>query len=161
MSKARLALQLVLDAKERERRRFFAVRRRFYETLWHQTAEAVGATIERQGRRRLMFRRDRRMAVIDRSELMIDSEGTKSMLADKALTYEILAGRGAPVPPHIVIGPGEEDRALDFLAGQKRRLVAKPASGTGAGRGGDHRDRRGKRPPRRNPRGASSCRIAC
>ena len=128
------ALRMALSAGERERRRFFAVRRRFYETLWAETAEAVGATVSRQGRRRLVFRRNGRLAMIDRSELMIDSACTKALLADKGLTYEIFQRKGVPLPPHVLIGPGDEDKAIRFL-GDQGRVVVKPAADTGAGRG--------------------------
>jgi cyanophycin synthetase len=116
------------------RRRFYAVRRRFYAQLWAEAAAAVGAEMRALGPY-TEIRRRRRLTVLRRSELMLDSEATKALLADKLRTFELLAGYGLPVPPHLAVTEGESPAAERFLAAQPGAVVVKPAAGTGAGRG--------------------------
>lgn len=118
-----------------ERRRFEAVRKRFYEDLWADAAHDVGATIERVRGETFRIARHGRSTFVDRSTLMLDSALADQLLLDKALTYRWLAAKGLPTVPNLRFTLSELDRAEQFLGSSPAPVVVKPADGTGCGYG--------------------------
>lgn len=118
-----------------ERRRFDAIRARFYEELWQRAALATGATAQRLSNGLIQITRGSFATFVDRSDIMLDSAIASRLLLDKALTYDWLAGKGLRVPRRAAFSMNSLDRAEAFLAGQAGPVVVKPADGTGCGHG--------------------------
>lgn len=118
-----------------ERRRFDAIRARFYDELWQRAALATGATARRLPNGLVQISRGSFATFVDRSDIMLDSAIASRLLLDKALTYDWLSGKGLRVPRRAAFGMTSLDRAEAFLAAQAGPVVVKPADGTGCGHG--------------------------
>lgn len=117
------------------RRRFRAVRNRFYSTLWSDAAEAVGAELQRRDNGLTEISKDGRSTFVDHSDLMLDSAITLRLMANKALTFEFMARTPLRTPGHERFTLSSLERAEAFLKAQPGPVVVKPADGTGGGRG--------------------------
>lgn len=118
-----------------DRRRFKALRQRFYETLWQEAAACVGATTKAGPSGLTEIRRGDSVTFVRHADLMLDSEITIRLMANKALSYGWLAAKGYRVTPHVAFTLKSINRADAFLATQNGPVVVKPADGTGGGRG--------------------------
>ena len=119
-----------------ERRRFQALRHRFYDRLWREAATSVDAEAIRLPNGLTQIRRGSLTTFVDRSDLMLDSAIASKLLLDKATTYELLAAKGLPTPRRVVFDLASFHRAEEFLLAQPGPVVVKPADGTGCGHGG-------------------------
>jgi cyanophycin synthetase len=107
----------------------------FYEQAWRDAAAALGGTYTPLGGSVAEVAVDDfRTRVMDNT-CEIDGPVTLAVLADKPLTYRVLAAEGIPVPRHETFTAGGIERAARFLADAGGHCVVKPASGTGGGRG--------------------------
>lgn len=66
--------------------------------------------------------------------LSVDDPVTLRLAGDKPTTHALLREAGLPVPEHVVVSPAAPDEGVPFLA-RHRRVVVKPATGSGAGDG--------------------------
>jgi cyanophycin synthetase len=118
-----------------QRRNFSRLREEFYDRLWRETAEAVGAECVKIAGGLQRIQRDDMATFVRRSDIMLDNALMPEIVSHKALTYELLAAKGYKVPRHCVVALYERARAEDFLRRLGAPAVVKPAWGTGGGHG--------------------------
>lgn len=118
-----------------ERRRFRAVRNRFYDQLWRDAAREIGAEIATLPGGLKQISRGNLRTFVDHSELMLDSAIISRLLLNKAVVFDLLAAKGLRIPQRQKFGMGSLDRALIFLRENGGPVVVKPADGTGCGHG--------------------------
>src|SRR4051794_7224170 len=107
----------------------------FYERIWREAAEHVGATYQPLGRGIAdVVLGEARVRTLENT-CSIDDPVTLALALNKLLSYRLLDQSGLPTPPHTEFTPATIDRALAFLASAAGPCVVKPASGTGGGRG--------------------------
>lgn len=117
-----------------KRRRFQRVRDEFYDALWRDAAQEVGAECsDVAGLKRISF--DGFVTFVSHSDLMLDDIVTTRVMAHKAVTYQLLSEKGFSVPEHCVFSLDQLGRARAFLARTPGAIVVKPATGTGGGHG--------------------------
>jgi len=73
--------------------------------------------------------------IVSLSSVMLDDHLTLNAMGHKALTYDLLVTKGYKVPAHCIYTMTQMHKAEMFLLRQGGSVVAKPASGTGGGRG--------------------------
>ena len=117
------------------RRRLRGVRTAFYHRLWEEAAATIGAALQERPNGLLQISTATQATFVSQSDLMLDSELTLRMMANKALTYELIAKQDVRLPAHVAFNLNSLDRAMTFLEGQTGPVVVKPADGTGGGRG--------------------------
>lgn len=126
----------VLDSGVRRRDTALgAVRERFFEIMWQQTAAAIGARIEDVGYGFYRISRGARSTFVHHSDVMLDDHLSLQIAGNKPLIYKLLAECGCPVPRFEEFDLATLDKAERFLRELGRSVVVKPASGTGAGNG--------------------------
>lgn len=117
------------------RRRFRRIRNTFYNSLWSDAAEAVGAELSRCPNGLVRIRKGQASTFVDHSDLMLDSAITLRLMANKAMTFAFMAGTDLRTPAFAKFMLSTIEKAEAFLAGQNGPVVVKPADGTGGGRG--------------------------
>lgn len=117
------------------RRRFRAVRERFYDRLWRNAAEVVGADYSTLPGGLRQITRGKLRTFVDQSDVMLDSAIISRLLLNKALTFDWLAAKGIRVPRRQSFDLDSLDLAYAFLSEQSGPVVVKPAGGTGCGHG--------------------------
>jgi cyanophycin synthetase len=118
-----------------QHRRFQPLRDEFYDGLWREAAEAVGAEYQASGNGFSRIKRGRLVTLVSRSQVMLDAALTDAVFADKAMTYELMSSKGVAGPRHCVFSLASLAEAEAFLDSAEGPIVVKPASGTGGGRG--------------------------
>lgn len=118
-----------------ERRRFRAIRNRFYDQLWRDAANEIGAEIARLPCGLIQISCGNLRTFVDHSEIMLDSAITSRLLLNKAATFDMLAAKGLRVPRRQKFGMDSLERAVTFLRENGGPVVVKPADGTGCGHG--------------------------
>lgn len=117
-----------------KRRKFRGLRDEFYDRLWAEAAQDVGAKFEKtDGLTQIIA--GSLCTYLHHSDLMLDDAITTRVMADKTMTYGLIAKLGHPVPDHCVFSLGEMEKARSFLARHAGGIVVKPARGTGGGNG--------------------------
>ena len=117
------------------RRRFRTVRNSFYKALWAEAAEQVGAVAERRSNGLVQISRGSMATFVDHSDLMLDSEITLRLMANKSMTFEFMSKADVRTPAFANFTLATLSEAETFLARQMGPVVVKPADGTGGGRG--------------------------
>jgi len=118
-----------------QRRRFRALRREFYDQLWRGAAGRLGAEYVEHDGGFAEIRLGGLATFVQQSDVMLDSALIIAAMADKALTYDLLARKGYPLPAHQLFTLSQLPAAEAFLRAQRGAVVVKPANGTGGGRG--------------------------
>lgn len=118
-----------------ERRRFRAVRNRFYDQLWRDAAREIGAEIATLPGGLKQISLGNLGTFVDHSEIMLDSAIISRLLLNKAVVFDLLAAKGLRIPQRQKFDMGSLDRALNFLREHGGPVVVKPADGTGCGHG--------------------------
>ena len=118
-----------------ERRRFRAIRNRFYDELWRDAARDIGAEIASLPSGLKKISRGNLQTFVDHSQIMLDSAITSRLLLNKAFTFDMLAAKGLRVPRRQKFGMDSLERAVAFLRENGGPVVVKPADGTGCGHG--------------------------
>lgn len=118
-----------------ERRRFQAVRNRFYDDLWRSAASETGAEIATLPNGLKQISRGRLRTFVGHSEIMLDSAITSQLMLNKAVIFDWLAAKGLRVPRRQKFDLGSLDLAEAFLRENNGPVVVKPADGTGCGHG--------------------------
>src|SRR3954468_2899959 len=107
----------------------------FYERIWREAADQLGATYLPLGCNIAdITLGDARVRTIENT-CSIDDPVTIALALNKLLSYRLLGDAGLPPPAHADFTRGTIDRALRFLVTAGGPCVIKPASGTGGGRG--------------------------
>lgn len=117
------------------RRRLRSVRSTFYQQLWDDAAAAVGAQVQPRPNGLLQISTSNHATFVSQSDLMLDSELTLRMMANKALTFELMTHMDVRLPKHVSFDLDSVNKAAAFLERQSGPVVIKPADGTGGGRG--------------------------
>jgi D-alanine-D-alanine ligase-like ATP-grasp enzyme len=112
-----------------------ALRHRFFEALWRETAAAIGASIEDVGYGFYRISRGPRSTFVRDSDVMLDDHLSLEIAGNKPLVHRLLAERGYPTPRFEEFTLATLDRAERFLGDLGRPVAVKPASGTGGGNG--------------------------
>ncbi len=119
----------------RARRRLRGVRNKFYADLWQDAADKIGATTQRQPNGLLQISMGSQATFVDHSDLMLDSALTLRLMANKALTYDLMSKKSVRLPAYCRFTLATLADAERFLERQNGPVVIKPADGTGGGRG--------------------------
>jgi len=117
------------------RRKLRGVRTAFYQRLWMEAAASIGAEVQERPNGLLQISTAARATFVSHSDLMLDSELTLRVMANKALTYELMSKQDVRLPDHLAFGLSSMDQAAAFLERSPEPIVIKPADGTGGGRG--------------------------
>ncbi|MEM5516243.1 hypothetical protein WNY37_04730 [Henriciella sp. AS95] len=118
------------------RRRFRRIRNAFYTSLWSEAAEQVGATLSRCPNGLVRISQGQRSTFVDHSDLMLDSAITLRLMANKAMTFDLMSGTDLRTPAFAKFTLSTIEKAEAFLESQAGPVVVvKPADGTGGGRG--------------------------
>lgn len=118
-----------------ERRWFREVRREFYDWLWPDAASAIGARVTSHPGGLIQITRGGLATFVDQSNLMLDSVMTARMVANKALTYRLMAAKGLRIPQRCEFDLETLGKAEAFMHAQEGPVVVKPADGTAGGYG--------------------------
>lgn len=110
------------------------LRGEYYDQLWAASAKNIGANITPDKFGFTKINKGDWTTFVKQYEMMFDSPLMLNIMGNKALVYEILSDMGALVVPHKVFTVSTLEFASAFLK-QYERIVVKPASGTGGGRG--------------------------
>lgn len=116
-------------------RSFYRFAEEVYEEIWGDAARALGATMQPHGDGLIELRLDGRTTWVHRAAVMLDDAVTARVALDRAIVHRLLAGRGVPVPEHVVFDSRDLSPARELLASAGGPVVVKPAGGTGGGHG--------------------------
>ncbi len=119
----------------RQWRTFDRLRARYYEALWEQAAQAIGAGSEPIGYGYLRIQKGDRFTFVNQHEVMLDDHLSLRIAGHKPLSYQLLRELGVPTPPYVEYDIANMGPARAFLRGLDGAGVVKPARGTGGGRG--------------------------
>lgn len=126
----RIVTEARSDSVEAERNRAG-----FYERVWREAAEALGAVAEPLGSGVFeMIRGDVRVRVCG-NESPIDNGVTLRIAGDKPLVHRMLQRIDVPVPRHVTCTTATVAKAFRFATELGGAVVIKPALGTGGGVG--------------------------
>lgn len=114
--------------------RYRKLRQKYYDDLWKTAAKNLGAQISPNSFGLTRIGKVGWNTYVRQHEMMFDSPLMLDLMGNKALTYQLLMDMDAPIVPHIVTSIDRLDEANEFLRSHGT-VVAKPASGTGGGRG--------------------------
>ncbi|MGE3818435.1 MAG: hypothetical protein AB7I30_03305 [Isosphaeraceae bacterium] len=123
--------------RERDDRRQATGRQQtdFYERVWREAADRLGATFEVLGSGIAEVRRGGARVRVFANASPIDDPVTLAVARDKPLTYRLLRGQGLPVPRHARFSLKSFGDAVAFLQKTGGDCVVKPATGDRNGRG--------------------------
>lgn len=107
----------------------------FYDRVWREAADQLGATCRPLGRGFQEITLDGARTLVNDNASAIDDPVTLDLLSDKALTYQQLEAAGLPTPPHLSFTLKQLKEATRFLQCAPGDAVVKPTRGTGGGRG--------------------------
>jgi D-alanine-D-alanine ligase-like ATP-grasp enzyme len=123
----------------RSERRFPAfedeARNGFYERMWQEAAQEVGARTESLAPGLLELHRAEVSTRVFQQMVDLDDPVTLRVALDKALVHRLLSQAGITIPEHIEFRVEDPEPALAFLARSDGPCVVKPAAGTGGGYG--------------------------
>src|SRR5437016_11284510 len=124
-----------LRARNKGRRELWRRRVSFYDRVWREAADELGATCKTLASGVTEIVLDNARTWVSDNTCAIDDPVTLGVLADKALTHRLLEEEGLPVPRHAVFTLKSVQTAIEFLEEVGGDCVIKPARGTGGGRG--------------------------
>lgn len=117
-----------------DRRRVRGIRTRFYDEFWQASARQLSADTCQHSHGLTEIRWGTKSTFVRAAEMMADNPIALDIAGDKELALSLLQRCGAPTPAHVGFGPTNLDPALTLLQ-RAGRVVVKPASGSGGGRG--------------------------
>lgn len=128
-------LQFFMDFRSISRiLRYRKLRRKYYDRFWHEAARNMGADFLSNPFGFNEIRKDSWSTYVKDYQMMFDSHLMLELMGNKGFTYRLLTELGAPVIPHVRFQISAQESANRFLQ-QHQKVVVKPASGTGGGRG--------------------------
>ncbi len=106
----------------------------FYEQIWREAAEAVGAEAVSLGPGRLELSRGSKSTRVHRQAIELDGQDTLGVALDKTRAHRLLVEAQVTVPEYLEFrfGDSAPREFLDRIGGP---CVVKPAAGTGGGHG--------------------------
>lgn len=107
----------------------------FYNQIWRDAAERLGATIEPLGHDIFEVRLGEARTRVLQNFTAIDSLVSYRVVRTKPVMYDLLARHGLPVPRHREFGLDDLPGAAKFLDTCTGDCVVKPATMTGGGQG--------------------------
>ena len=107
----------------------------FYERVWREAAELLGAKYEPLGYGILEILLDGARVRALENTCSIEDPVTIAIAGNKLLTYRLLGEAGLSVPRYAGFALTDAAKAFAFLESSRRECVVKPAIGTGGGRG--------------------------
>jgi cyanophycin synthetase len=107
----------------------------FYDRIWREAAEHVGASYEPLGDGIADITLGTSRVRTIENTCSIDDPVTLAIALNKLITYRLLAEAGLPLPAHAEFTFKTIDRAAAFLRASRVDCVVKPSGGTGGGRG--------------------------
>ena len=107
----------------------------FYQRIWSNAADAIGAAIEPLGDGIFEISRGDARTRVYRNLTPLDDPITLAVAGNKPLTYRLLSADGLPTPPHTEFTLRSLGRAVEFFESGRVTCVVKPARDTGAGHG--------------------------
>ena len=107
----------------------------FYERVWREAAELLGAKYEPLGYGILEILLDGARVRAVENTCSIEDPVTIAIAGNKLLTYRLLGEAGLSVPRYAGFALTDAAKAFAFLESSRRDCVVKPAIGTGGGRG--------------------------
>jgi cyanophycin synthetase len=110
-------------------------RNEVYERIWHEAAEAVGASITKLAPDTLEISRASARARVRHQNAGLDDPATLELALDKSRVHRLLADAGVAIPEHLEFDARDPVPALEFLRGSDGPCVVKPAAGSGGGHG--------------------------
>ncbi|TAM83904.1 MAG: hypothetical protein EPN47_03585 [Acidobacteria bacterium] len=109
-------------------------RSRFYEDVWREAADKLGAVVGVEGGEILKIALDGSAIRVHNNYTPLDDPVTQEVALDKLLVHQILRSHGLPTPDHAEFSLNSLTRACQFLA-RHQRCVVKPADGSAGGGG--------------------------
>ena len=135
-SKVRRVLRRISPLSRRDDRSRHLMRSKFYDELWQQVSDRIGARLDRLPGGFFRISVPEKSTIVLRSMVNIDSALTLKIAGNKALVYRLLSEMEyGCVPRYFTYSCSEYQKAKDFLDAHGGPVVVKPASGTGAGSG--------------------------
>lgn len=129
-------LAYCLDLKtHRTWQQFFALRAIYYRDLWQQAAAINSASCSQWHSNFLRIERNGMATFVNLSRIMLDDHLTLEIFGNKGMTYELLDKKDCHIPSYRLIDANDTKRAIEFFDSSSKRIVIKPAVGTGGGRG--------------------------
>jgi cyanophycin synthetase len=107
----------------------------FWDALWREAAEAVGAELVALGSGFLELRRAGARTRVQGARVAIDDPVALRLAGDKALCHRLLGEAGLPLPRAARFSLHDQDAALALMREVGAPCVVKPARGTGGGAG--------------------------
>ncbi len=107
----------------------------FYDRVWREAADELGATFRTIGGGFHEIALGDARTIVNDNGSAIDDAVTLALLSDKALTYQLLEDASLPTPPHASFTLKSVAIASRFLHQSPVECVVKPTRGTGGGRG--------------------------
>lgn len=104
----------------------------FYREIWEEAAARLGGTVTVLERALLEVRCGDVVLRTRTNLTSLDDQLTVAVADDKPLVYRLLAGRGLPVPRHLVCRADDLRGAWAFAHALGRPCVVKPARASGA-----------------------------
>ncbi len=114
---------------------FAVIKKQFYQRMWQQAADAIGATMDDVGSGFYRIRRGEQITFVRGSDVMLDNHLLLKMAGNKPLMQKLMAERGYPVLPCRVFERSDLGPARRFLAEADGPCVVKPAECGAAGKG--------------------------
>ncbi len=109
--------------------------RNFYEEMWREVADALGAEIEPLGQGAFEIRLGAARTRVKENNTALDDLATHCIVRTKPVIYALLTRNGLPVPRHLTFDIGDMQPAVAFLESVGCECVIKPAYGAGGGWG--------------------------
>lgn len=110
-------------------------RRRFYDSVWRDAAQAVGWSVTTLAPDLMEIRSGRRRLRVLKNSTSLDDAITETIAADRFVVYKLLRERGIPVPSHMLCARGDWAKAWSFVRAAAGPCVVKPARGSAGGDG--------------------------
>ena len=115
--------------------KFKQLRQTYFEKMWRQAADNIGAEYSDFGFDFGRISRNGLTTFVKQSNVMLDDQLTLDIMGNKALVYKLLTEKRYPIPNHKHYCLGNLAACEEFFHTQTGPVVVKPASGTGGGRG--------------------------
>jgi D-alanine-D-alanine ligase-like ATP-grasp enzyme len=105
-----------------------------YARIWREAATSLGAEFTDRTRGFYEIRKGDRRIPLFQQVTPIDDAVTLRLALEKPLVHELVASAGVTIPDHVEFDYSDPAPARELLE-RTRRIVVKPASGTGGGEG--------------------------
>jgi glutathione synthase/RimK-type ligase-like ATP-grasp enzyme len=130
----RAGVYRIQDAIRRRRPQYLRIsqfRSQFYNEMWRDAADQIGATVEALGGDILDIRLGQNRTRVCFHMTALDDPVTIVLAHNKVLTYQLLAQRNLSIPAYCEFNLNEIDKAAAFLQRMGGACVVKPAVGSG------------------------------